>query len=77
MEKKIKFPPLSYPIILITSIYNEANNYKYRAFYDYCVYIGIAHFKLDWFLQSVAFEHYFVGSLFERYINKETTKGIF
>ena len=28
------------------------------------------------FLQSFTFEHYFVDSLFERYTNREATKGI-
>ena len=27
--------------------------------------------------QSFTFEHYFVGSLFEKYIDREATKGIF
>ena len=45
-------------------------------------YIYEAKFKMSTYLyihcsQSITFEHYCIGSLFERYINRKATKGIF
>ena len=45
--------------------------YSYEARFTMSTYLCIQC------IQSFTFEHYFAGSVFERYINRDATKGIF